>query len=160
MHRKKRLMPDDEARRFLRDQEVAHVATVDPEGWPYVIPLVYIYEGGDILYLHTGGHGGHFQTDVQHEPRICLEVSHRGALQPGKKYACDSAQVYTSIVVYGRVTIVTDRERKSWFFDRLLEKYGDPAWEFEPGYPLLDRITLYEVQIDLLTGKHNEGMFH
>ncbi len=49
---------------------------------------------------------------------------------------------------------------KTWFFDRLLEKYGDPSWSFEPGYPLLDRILLYEVRIEILTGKRSEGLYH
>lgn len=160
VHRTKRLMPDEETKSFLREQQVAHVGTVDSEGWPYVIPLVYIYEGGDILYLHTGGYRGHFQTDVLGDSRICIEVSNKGPLHPGKPYACDSALVYTSVVVFGRARIVEDRDKKTWFFDRLLEKYGDPSWSFEPGYPLLDRITLYEVHMEVVTGKRSEGLYH
>ncbi len=29
------------------------------------------------------------------------------------------------MVVFGHVSIVDDRSRKSWFFDRVLEKYGE-----------------------------------
>ena len=35
MHRFKRLMADDDARAFLRSQNVAHVGTVDERGWPH-----------------------------------------------------------------------------------------------------------------------------
>jgi hypothetical protein len=56
MHRAKRLMPDEDAKAFLRTHKVAHVGTVDANGWPYVVPLIYIYEQGDRLYLHTGDH--------------------------------------------------------------------------------------------------------
>jgi Pyridoxamine 5'-phosphate oxidase len=75
MFRSKRLTPDAEAREFLRNQKIAHVGTVDGNGWPYVVPLVYIYEGGDYLYLHTGAHQGHFLTNLQRDSRICVEVS-------------------------------------------------------------------------------------
>lgn len=68
-------MPDAEAREFLRHQKIAHAGTVDGNGWPYVVPLVYIYEGGESLYLHTGAHQGHFLTNLQRDPRICVEVS-------------------------------------------------------------------------------------
>jgi nitroimidazol reductase NimA-like FMN-containing flavoprotein (pyridoxamine 5'-phosphate oxidase superfamily) len=51
MIRSKRLMPDADARQFLRKQKIAHVGTVDENGWPYVVPLVFIYETGDDLYL-------------------------------------------------------------------------------------------------------------
>ena len=53
MHRRQRLMSDVDATE-LKVQKVAHVGTVDSAGWPYVVPLIYIYEGGDRLYLHTG----------------------------------------------------------------------------------------------------------
>lgn len=42
MFRRKRQMPDAEAREFLRGRMVAHVGTVDADGWPYVLPLVYV----------------------------------------------------------------------------------------------------------------------
>lgn len=161
MFRAKRQMPDAEAREFLRRQMTAHVGTVDANGWPYVVPLVYIYEGGDYLYLHTGAHQGHFLTNVQKNPRLCVEVSEIGPVHRGKRFACDSALVYTSVIVYGEARIVVqDREKKSWFLDRLLAKHGDPSWTFEPGYPLIDNIILYEQKIEILTGKHSAGLYH
>ncbi len=161
MYRSQRQLPDTETRAFLRQQKVAHVATADAEGWPYVIPLVFIYEGGDILYVHTGAHPqGHFLNNIRANPRLSLEAGEMGPLHQGKTYACDSALVYTSVVLFGEVTIIEDREQKAWFFDRLLEKYGNPEWRFEPGYPLLDRIILYKVKIQTLTGKRSEGLRH
>jgi nitroimidazol reductase NimA-like FMN-containing flavoprotein (pyridoxamine 5'-phosphate oxidase superfamily) len=160
VRRRDRLMSDGEARRFLQRQRVAHVAAVDPDGWPYVIPLVYVYEGGDELYLHTGARRGHFLASVERCPRLCIEVSEIGPLHPGAPHACNSALVYTSVVLFGHARLVEDEGRKAWFFDRLLEKYGDPAWSFAPGYPLLHRIVLYEVRIEVLTGKRSEGLVH
>lgn len=161
MFRAKRLMPDSEAREFLRNQLIAHVGTVDSNGWPYVVPLVYVYEGGDILYLHTGSHQGQFLTNVQRDPRICVEVSDIGPLHRGRPYACNSALVYTSVITYGPVHIVYhDRAKKAWFLDRLLQKHGAPISTFEPGYPLIDNIIVYEQKIEIITGKHSEGLKH
>lgn len=160
MHRIKRLMPDDDARAFLRTQKVAHVGTVDENGWPYVVPLIYIYEGGDQLYVHTGKHDGHFQQNVQSHPRTCTEVGEMGPVHRGHPFACNSALVYTSVIVFGPIRILDDRDKKSWFFDRVLEKYGEADWTFQPGYPHLDNIVLYEQQLELVTGKHSEGLHH
>jgi len=163
MHRSKRLMPDADAREFLKHQKIAHVGSVDANGWPYVTPLCYIYEGGDVLYLHTGDHEGHFLTNLHHDPRICVEVAEIGALHQGKPYACNSALVYTSVMTFGPVHILhgpESREKKAWFLDRLLEKHGDPSWTFEPGYPQIDRIILYEQKIEILTGKQSAGLSH
>lgn len=163
MHRIKRLMPDADAREFLKHQKIAHTGSVDANGWPYVTPLCYIYEGGDLLYLHTGDHQGHFLTNLQQNPRICVEVAEIGPLHRGKPYACNSALVYTSVMTFGPVRILNgpeSREKKAWFLDRLMEKHGDPSWTFEPGYPLIDRIILYVQQIEVLTGKQSAGLSH
>lgn len=161
MFRAKRQMPQAETEKFLNSQMIAHVGSVGDNGWPYVVPLVYIYEGGDLLYLHTGAHQGHFLTNVQRDQRICVEVSTIGPLHKGKRFACDSALVYTSVIVFGPLRIMYhDREKKAWFLDRLLAKYGDPSWSFEPGYPLLDQIILYEQKIEIITGKQSFGLRH
>jgi uncharacterized protein len=160
LHRSNRLMPDHEARTFLRTQKVAHVATVGPDGWPYVIPLIYIYEGGDRLFVHTGSHRGQFERNLVDQPRACVEVSEMGVLHPGPTHACSSALVYSSVVTFGAVRLIDSVADKTWFFDRVLDKYGDAEWVFEPGYPQLHRIVLYEQTIEIITGKHSPGRSH
>jgi nitroimidazol reductase NimA-like FMN-containing flavoprotein (pyridoxamine 5'-phosphate oxidase superfamily) len=160
MHRSERLMADGDARAFLQTGKVAHAGSVDASGWPYVVPLIYIYEGGDRLYLHTGNHGGHFQRSVEARPRVCVEVADIGPVHRGHPFACNSALVYTSVIVFGAVRIIDDRDQKAWFFDRVLEKYGESDWTFAPGYPHLHRIVLYEQQIEVMTGKHSNGLYH
>lgn len=160
MYRAKRLMPDEDAKAFLRTHKVAHVGTVDANGWPYVVPLIYIYEQGDLLYLHTGDHQGHFLTNIQHNSRICVEVGEIGAVHRGKPYACNSALVYSSVIVFGAVRLIDDRGLKTWFFDRIMAKYGEEGWTFEPGYPQLNRIILYEQKMEIVTGKHSAGLYH
>ncbi|MDC6268884.1 pyridoxamine 5'-phosphate oxidase family protein [Lysinibacillus fusiformis] len=153
---------NDEAQRFLKMGKVAHVATVDEEGYPYVIPFVYVYEGNDKLYLHIGNiRESHFWSNIKQNPKISIEVSEMGDLHPGKKYACQSALVYQSVVLFGQVVRIEEESRKEWFFDALLEKYGNPEWTFEKeGYPIMPKIELFEVQIEKLTGKINYGMYH
>ncbi len=164
--RQDRTRSEEEGRRFLREQRVAYVATTTEEGWPYVIPLTYVYEGGDRLWFHTGdrtGQGrGLFRSCVRRDPRVCLAVGEIGDLHPGRPYACNSALVYASVVCFGIVTLVEDEAKKAWFFDRLIEKHGPPGGvEFErPGYPIIDRITLYELAIERLTHKRSLGLRH
>jgi nitroimidazol reductase NimA-like FMN-containing flavoprotein (pyridoxamine 5'-phosphate oxidase superfamily) len=83
-----------------------------------------------------------------------------GDVHPGRTHACQSALVYGSVVTFGPVRLIDDRAEKTWFFDRVLEKYGDPAWVFEPGYPQIDRIVLYEQTIEIITGKRSPGHSH
>ena len=156
MFRRKRQMPDAEAREFLRERMIAHVGAVDANRWPYVSSSTCTREATSSIC--TPGRTGIIFSSI---PRICVEVSEIGPLHKGKRFACDSALVYASVIVFGPARILYhDREKKSWFLDRLLAKHGDPSWVFEPGYPLLDQIILYEQRIEILTGKRSMGLRH
>lgn len=159
---KKREIDAEDAYQFLKEAQVAHVATVGEDGYPYVIPLVYVYEEGNKLYVHIGNlRESHFWTNVKTNSKVSVEVSEMGAVHPGKKYACHSALVYTSVVLFGKIKRIEEDTKKEWFFDRLWEKYGDPEWTFEKdGYPALPKIELFEIDIERITGKLNEGFRH
>lgn len=122
---------------------------------------MFSYPGGETLSFHTGAQEGRFLSTTRRDPRVRVQAAaaEMGLLHPGKPYACNSARVYTSVVAFGRVRIVEDDETKTWFFDRLLEKYSDPSL-FEPGYPYLDHIVLSAMTIEILTGKRSEGRRH
>ena len=157
-------MSDDDARAYMREQCVAHVGTSDGSGWPYVVPLMYVYESGNLLYLHTGPHQGHFLANVGANPRICIQVNETGPMHRGQPSPCNSALVYRSVIAYGRVHVVEGdglNQKKTWFFDRLLERLNEPMSAYEkPGYPMLDRIILFEVELEIVTGKLNVGLHH
>jgi hypothetical protein len=163
MTRSDRQMPDGQVRAFLREHAVAHVGTNDAEGWPYVVALMYVYEEGDLLYLHTGARGGHFQSNVDEHSgtKICVAVSAPGAWQRGTPTPFDSSLVYQSAVVFGQVRVYDGLdldERKTWFFDRLLARLGDSRSNYSSGYPMLKQIVLYEVAMEIVTGKINIGL--
>lgn len=152
----------EETKLLLQKGKVAHVGTVDQDGYPYVIPFVYVYKGSNKLYLHIGNiHESHFWSNIKVNNKISVEVSEMGELQPGKKYACQSALVYTSVVLFGKIKRIEDDQKKEWFFDELILKYGKPEWTFErAGYPILPKIELFEIEIQQVTGKRNTGMYH
>lgn len=163
MTRNDRQMPDADAREFLRKHAIASVGTSDETGWPYVVPLMYVYQEGERLFLHTGARGGHFLSNIRLNPKICVTVNIPGELQQGSPSPCNSALVYKSVIAFGKARIYdgTDLdERKSWFFDRLLERLGDSRENYSAGYTMLSHIILYEVTIEILTGKINVGLHH
>jgi nitroimidazol reductase NimA-like FMN-containing flavoprotein (pyridoxamine 5'-phosphate oxidase superfamily) len=164
MVRSDRQMLDKDTREFLCQHAVAHVGTTDASGWPYVVALMYVYEKGDLLYLHTGPHQGHFLANIHENPRVCIHVDEPGPMQRGQPSPCNSALVYKSAVAYGEVRVLEGagvKEKKAWFFDRLLERLKEPMSAYErPGYPMLDHIILFEVALEIVTGKLNVGLHH
>ena len=162
MIRSARQMSDADARSFLREQKVAHIGTVDASGWPYVVPLAYIYLGDEWFWFHTGAHHGHFLTNLEQNPRICATVSGIGGMETNGQYLCDGSQLYASVILFGRATIIPNAAQKNWFFDRLREKYvpADVSAQLSPEYPDIDKIILYRSSIDIMTGKRSSGVGH
>lgn len=163
MVRSARKMSDENAREFLKTQKIASVATVDANGWPYVIPLTYIYLGDQRLWLHTGAHDGHFLSNLLNSPRVCISVSEIGGMETAGQYLCNGSQLYTSVVVFGETTIIReDAAVKNWFFDRLREKYvsAEISTQLSPEYPDINKIIVYRVAIEIITGKQSSGVGH
>ena len=165
MVRGDRQMSDEDTREYLRQQCFAHVGTSDASGWPYVVPLMYVYEGGNVLYLHTGPHQGHFLANVRENSRICIQVNEGGQWHPSRPTAFDSSLVYKSAIVFGRVRIVDGpglRDKKLWFFDNLLQRLKDDKSNYERPYPerMLESIILFEVEFEIVTGKRNVVLHH
>lgn len=156
-----RLMDPAEARAYLQATEVAYIGTVSADGWPYVLPMCFIYEGQDVLWFHHGKKPGHLLDNLSQSPRVCLTVAERGHLIPGATYACQSSQEYVSVLAYGQVERIEEETVKNWFFDQLLLKYDSPGHRFpDPSYPLNHKIILWKMHIDRLSGKRSEQGGH
>jgi uncharacterized protein len=121
-------MSDADAREFLRQHAVGHVGRRMQKDWPCVVPLMYVYEEAERLYLHTGARGGHFLSHIGAHAKICLAATDEGGMQQGSPSACNSSLVYKSAIVFGRVRVCSEPgvdQQKTWFFERLLERLGD-----------------------------------
>ena len=130
-----------------------HLASVSPDGSPYVCPLLYVWIDGQV-WLHNTSDQGHLQNNVRRDPRVCFEVAVPGKVFPYGRFECDTSIEYQSVVIFGRVTIVDDRVRKSLFFDVLMKKYYDnDSTRPKAFYPRLDGVTVYALSVERITGK-------
>src|SRR6185295_14063762 len=71
LRRADRAMSEQRAYAMLERGFSGQLATVGADGYPYCIPLLYIWMDGEI-YLHTGSARGHLRANVEREPRICF----------------------------------------------------------------------------------------
>ena len=153
IRRTDKVMPEAVAREVLERGFCGRLATVGPDGWPYIVPLLYIVRDGEI-WIHNAGVRGHLRVNVDHEARVCFEVDEPGEVFAYGRFECDTSVEYRSVVIFGRIRVVEERDAKVRFFDALMAKYGDPAWRRAAGfYPRLDQITLYSIGVERMTGK-------
>ena len=153
IRRTDKAMPETAAAEVLARGFSGRLATVGPDGWPYIVPLLYLWRDGEI-WVHNAGVRGHLRVNVDHEARVCFEVDEPGEVFAYGRFECDTSVEYRSVVVFGRIRVVEERAAKVRFFDALMVKYGDPAWRRAAGfYPRLDQITLYSIGVERMTGK-------
>jgi len=146
-------MSDERAREILACGYAGRLGTVGADGWPYVVPLLYVVRN-DEIWVHNAAAPGHLRDNVEHEPRVCFEVDEPGEVFAYGRFECDTSVEYRSVVAFGRIRIAEDGAEKTAFCDALMARYGDPRWERPASfYPRLDQITVYAIAVERLTGK-------
>jgi nitroimidazol reductase NimA-like FMN-containing flavoprotein (pyridoxamine 5'-phosphate oxidase superfamily) len=154
IRRQDRLLPEAETRELIRRAYCGRVATVDADGWPYVVPLLHVFSG-EVIRMHNTAARGHFRLNVERDARACFEVDEAIKVFDYGRFECDSGLAYRSAIAYGRIRIVEERAAKALFFDELLLKYGTGvSGRPKSFYPRLDEVTVYALTVERITGKH------
>ena len=146
-------MPDAQLRELLERGFCGRLASVGADGWPYVVPLLYVLRGAE-LWVHNTRARGHLRVNVEQDSRVCFELDEPGEVFPYGRFECDTSVAYRSAVVFGRIRIVDEASEKQAFFEAFMSKYAACGWERPQGFfPRLDQVTVYAISIERMTGK-------
>src|SRR5689334_9198886 len=115
-------MTDADMLRALEGGFAGRLATVSEDGYPYCVPLLYIWADQQV-FLHGTSAPGHLQSNLRREPRACFELDEPDQVFDYGRFECDSGLAYRSVILFGRVHIADDRATKQRFCEKLMEKY-------------------------------------
>ena len=73
LRRVDKAMPHAQALDFLQRGFCGRLATIGEDGYPYCIPLLYVWIDGEKC-LHNARSNGHLRANIEYNPRICFEV--------------------------------------------------------------------------------------
>jgi uncharacterized protein len=153
MRRTDRAMTPERSWKMLADASSGRLATVSADGSPYCVPLLCVCMDGK-LYLHTTSARGHLRVNVEREARVCFEVDEANGVFDYGRFECDSGLAFQSVILFGTIRIVNERERKQRFCEALMAKYGNPETSRpKKFFPRIDAITVYEITVERITGK-------
>ena len=65
------------------------LATVSEDGYPYCVPLLYVWADGQV-FLHGTSARGHLRRNVEREPRVCFEIDEPDEVFDYGRFECDS----------------------------------------------------------------------
>jgi len=153
LRRADRAMSEQRAFEMLARGFSGQLATVGEDGYPYCIPLLYVWMDGEV-YVHTSSAKGHFRTNVECEARICFELDAPDQVFDYGRFECDSGLAYQSVILFGKIRIIEALAAKQRFCEALMAKYGKPDTIRPKGFfPRIDAITVYAIAVERITGK-------
>ena len=146
-------MSHAQAQETLQRGYCGRLATIGEDGYPYCVPLLYVWLNGEV-FLHNAKARGHLRASVDYDPRVCFEVDEPGEVFPYGRFECDTSVAFRSVILFGKIRVVDETEAKQQFFEALMQKYAKAEWERPKGFfTRLDQITLYAIAVERITGK-------
>jgi hypothetical protein len=143
--------------RFLSTCAAGHCA-IAWEGQPLIHSNLYWHDGADRVYWHTAP-VGKFRAVVEQGPLpACFTIMEHGRMLPaGTPF--DFSTEYASVVLYGTVRVVTDRDEKRRGLEGLMAKYAahlKPGVDYEPMPDSdIDATSVFCLDVDERVAKHN-----
>lgn len=136
---------------LLNRAPVGRVATVSPDGTPYVVPVNFAFEG-DRIYFHCALEGRKLDN-IKADPRVCFEADELLGLSVSAEKPCSSDSYYRSVIAWGKARVVADEKVMLHALRLLIKKHtGDKEpGEFVP--EVLARTAVVEIVIDEISGK-------
>jgi uncharacterized protein len=129
------------------------LATLGADGYPYCVPMLYVWMDGQV-FLHGTGARGHLRTNIDHAAKVCFEVDEPSEVFAYGRFECDTGLAYRSAILFGSIRVIDDADGKQRFCDALMAKYAKADWQRPKSfYPRLGHITVYAITVERLTGK-------
>lgn len=154
MRRFRQQLSREECEAVLRRGTSGVLAVTGDEGWPYAVPLSYVYQN-DTVFFHCAK-AGHKLDALLREPRASFCVIDQDKVIP-EKYTT----AYRSVVVFGRVTILEEEAQLRRGGEALARKYypqGTPEeLEAEIGGGL-GHMVILKMDISHMTGKEGREL--
>lgn len=148
---------DDWIRPFLREARVGHIASAR-DGQPFLTPSTFLFDEENHQIIFHSNIAGRIRSNIENNPRVCLEVSELGKMLPSN-VALEFSLQYRSVVVFGTARLVSDPQEARRVMYNLIKKYFPlmtPGKEFrEITDKELRATSIYAIQIEEWSGKEN-----
>ncbi len=148
MRRIKQELHQDELERVLKLNTSGVLALNDSNGYPYSVPLSFVYSNGKI-YFHSAK-SGHKIDAIKNCPKATFCIVDKDDVKP-EKYTT----FYKSVIAFGKVEIVNDSEETLFAIKQLGEKYY-PHHDIELQQEIdksINRFLIIKLEIVHITGK-------
>jgi hypothetical protein len=107
-------MSRPEIDQFLTCARIGRIGLISKEG-PYIVPVGFGYSDGKIFF-HTCREGLKMEA-IRSNPNVCFEVDE----------SISDGSLAKSVIIWGRVEVIEEKERTIPYLQKLIEKYRVPV---------------------------------
>lgn len=147
MRRIKQQMTEEECLAILRSAPRGVLAVLGDGGYPYAVPLDFVYDGG-MIFFHCAKEG-HKLDAIRACDKVSFCVLSEGVKDPDSWW-----YHFESVVCFGRMHVVKETSRKDTLLRMLGSKYFPQGYDVEKD--MTDNAAhalVLELQIEHMSGK-------
>lgn len=149
VRKKKNEISQDEAKNLLCSSRRGVLAVNGDDGYPYAIPINYLYDEENNKIIFHGAKAGHKVDSIKKNDKICFTVFGNETIMEE-----NWAPYLQSVVVFGRCHLVENRDDTV----RLVKKF---AFKYYPNEDMVNEeiansgkgVQMFEIEIEHLSGK-------
>lgn len=148
MRRFNQKLSNEETLEILKRNTSGTLACFDENGYPYAVPLSYVYDD-DKIYFHSAK-SGHKIDAIRFYPKASFCVIDQDQIVP-EKYTT----FFRSVIAFGRVHIITDEALKREAITKLAKKY---SYDYQEGIEeeikqAQEALCMLQFDIEQMSGK-------
>jgi len=150
---KTHLLGEEQIVALLLKAQVGRIATQSPEGYPYVVPMHFVYHN-EKIYTH-GLPKGQKLEHIAQKSKVGFEVDEMIGLQcEGIDIACDTNTEFNSVVILGNAKVLTDLAYKKEVLNKIVDKYTPHFSGKELPENMVRGTSVIEISVQECTGKY------
>ncbi len=150
IRRKDRVADPADIDRLLSGGEYGFLATVGPDGYPYSVPLSFVYINGAI-YFHCAVEG-HKLDNLAYSSKVSFSIVGKTQVLPDQ-----FATEYESAVIFGTAALVEGDDKKA-ALEALIGKYSGGFEKEGAAYidQAIGKTKVVRIGIERITGKRRK----
>ena len=138
---------------LLGRTQTASLATINPDGTPYVTPVHFLYVDG-VIYIH-GLPAGQKIDNIKANPAVSFTAYEmRGLLLDQEEKPCDTNTSYQSAILQGTAGLVFDIAEKKMALQGIVRKYTPALADKVLPENMVKGTAVLKITADKVTGKY------
>lgn len=146
-------LTEEQINRLLQRAQTGSLATLNPDGTPYITPIHFVYFD-EAIFVH-GLPKGQKLDNLAHDSRVGFSVYEMDKLllDPNEK-PCDTNTKYESVIISGTAKLVDDIEKKRNVLERIVEKYTPHLVKKEIPDNMVKGTAVIRIDVTDMSGKY------